>query len=369
MEYRKLPHGKENEKFSVLGLGMGGIGKTPVEEIESIIRKAIDNGINFFDLCTAGASYAPIGRAIRDCRDKVFLQVHFGAVYDENGEYGWCRDFDTIKKTFLWELETLDTDYVDFGFLHCVDEDEDFDVLCEIGVLDYLKELKEKGVVRHIGFSSHTPSVANRIIDTGLIDMMMFSINPAYDFEKGDEYGIGSVKERFDLFKRCEREGVGISVMKPFFAGQLLSAEQSPFGMALTHTQCLQYAIDRPGVLTAVPGVQTMEHLDTLLKFLTASEEEKDYSIISTFTADTITGTCVYCNHCQPCPAGIDIGLVNKYYDLALAGDEIAANHYTKLSVKADACLKCGHCESRCPFGVKQESRMMEIKQYFQNKS
>ena len=103
MEYRRLPHGNENEKFSVLGLGMGGIGKTPVDEIEAIIRKAIDNGINFFDLCTAGASYAPIGRAIRDCRDKVFLQVHFGAVYDENGEYVWCRDFETIKKTFLWE--------------------------------------------------------------------------------------------------------------------------------------------------------------------------------------------------------------------------------------------------------------------------
>ena len=83
--------------------------------------------------------------------------------------------------------------------------------------------------------------------------MMMFSINPAYDFEKGDEYGIGSVNERFKLFKRCEREGVGISVMKPFFAGQLLSAEQSPFGVSLTRTQCLQYALDRPGVLTAVP--------------------------------------------------------------------------------------------------------------------
>lgn len=365
MEYRRLPHGNENERFSVLGLGMGGIGKTPTDLIEAIIRKAIDNGINFFDLCTAGASYAPIGRAISDCRDKVFLQVHFGAVYDENGEYGWCRDFDTIKNTFLWELEQLGTDYVDFGFLHCVDSDEDFDVLCKIGVFDYLKELKKQGTVRHIGFSSHTPSVANRIIDTGVIDMMMFSINPAYDFEKGDEYGIGSVNERFELFKRCEREGVGISVMKPFFAGQLLSADQSPFGVALTHSQCLQYAIDRPGVLTAVPGVQTMEHLDTLLKFLSASREEKDYSIIGTFTADTVTGTCVYCNHCQPCPAGIDIGLVNKYYDLALAGDTIAANHYTKLSVNAEACLRCGHCESRCPFSVKQEKRMVQIAGYF----
>lgn len=199
--------------------------------------------------------------------------------------------------------------------------------------------------------------------------MMMFSINPAYDFEKGDEYGIGSVKERFDLFRRCEKEGVGISVMKPFFAGQLLSSEHSPFGTALTHTQCIQYAIDRPGVLTAVPAVQTMEHLDTLLEFLTASDKEKDYSVIASFTADTITGTCVYCNHCLPCPAGIDIGLVNKYYDLSLAGDLIAGNHYTKLSVKADACLKCGHCESRCPFSVKQESRMEEIDKYFSAKA
>jgi len=365
MEYRQLPHGTKQEKFSVLGLGLGGIGKTPADEIEAIIRKAIDNGINFFDMCTAGATYAPFGRAIAGRREQVFLQVHFGAVYDADGEYGWCRDFDTIKKTFLWELETLGTDYVDFGFLHCVDTDEDFDKLVEIGVLDYLMELKAQGTVRHLGFSSHTPAVAARILDTGLMDMMLFSINPAYDFEKGDEYGVGSVKERFSLFQRCEKEGVGISVMKPFFAGQLLRADQSPFGVALTHTQCLQYAIDRPGVLVAVPGVETMVHLDQLLAFLHATEAEKDYSIIGSFTADTITGTCVYCNHCQPCPAGIDIGLVNKYYDLALAGDKIAANHYTKLTIQAGACLHCGHCESRCPFGVRQESRMDEIAHYF----
>lgn len=365
MEYRQLPHGGPQEQFSVLGLGMGGIQHTPPEEIEAIIRTAIDNGINFFDLCAGGAVYAPFGRAIRSQREQVFLQCHFGAVYDENGEYGWCRNFETIKKTFLWELEALGTDYVDFGFLHCVDEDADFDKLVQIGLLDYLKELKRQGTVHHIGFSSHTPSVANRILDTGLVDMMMFSINPAYDFEKGDEYGIGTVGERFQLFQRCQAEGVGISVMKPFHAGQLLSAEQSPFGVALNHYQCLQYALDRPGVLVAVPGVQTLEQLDVLLGFLHASDKEKDYSVIGTFTADTISGTCVYCNHCQPCPAGIDIGLVNKYYDLALAGDTIAANHYDKLTVNADACLHCGHCESRCPFGVLQECRMETISTYF----
>lgn len=363
MEYRQLPHG--TERIGVLGLGMGGIQHTPADEIEAIIRRALENGINFFDLCAGGAVYEPFGRAIRGRREQVYLQCHFGAVYDENGEYGWCRDAETIRKTFQWELKTLGTDYVDFGFLHCVDEQEDFETLQQIGILSDLQRLKAAGTVHHIGFSSHTPAVANRILDTGLVDMMMFSINPAYDFEKGDAYGVGSVQERFELFRRCQRMGVGISVMKPFCAGQLLSAEQSPFGQVLTHVQCLQYALDRPGVLTVVPGVQTMEHLEVLLRFLTASKEERDYSVIGTFSADTIAGTCVYCNHCQPCPANIDIGLVNKYYDLAQAGDAMAANHYTKLSVQADACLSCGHCESRCPFDVRQEARMAEIARYF----
>ncbi|MBR4485123.1 MAG: 4Fe-4S dicluster domain-containing protein, partial [Erysipelotrichaceae bacterium] len=73
---------------------------------------------------------------------------------------------------------------------------------------------------------------------------------------------------------------------------------------------------------------------------------------------------CVYCNHCKPCPAGIDIGLVNKYYDLAMAGDRMAVEHYKTLEINADACIGCGHCDSRCPFNVKQSEKMQEIKEY-----
>ena len=64
-------------------------------------------------------------------------------------------------------------------------------------------------------------------------------------------------------------------------------------------------------------------------------------------------------------PYSIDIGIVNKYYDLALAGDKMAANHYQKLAVGADACLGCGHCDRRCPFKVKQQARMKTICEYF----
>ena len=363
MEYRKLPHG--NEMIGTLGLGTGSLGNTSAVEIEAIVTKAIDNGINFFDLCAGNKSvYEPFGRAIAGKRNKVYFQLHFGAVY-KNGEYGWSRNLDEIKNTFLWEMKTLNTDYVDFGFLHCIDEDADFDEILSNGIFDYVKELKAKGIVRHIGFSSHTPSVAHRVIDTGVMDLFMFSINPAYDLECGDEYGIGTTLERAELLRRCETEGIGVTVMKPFHGGQLLSANTSPFKQALTTNQCIQYCLDRPAVLAVVPGVRNLADLDLLLTYPTSTVADRDYSAIGAFTPEAAVGNCVYCNHCQPCPAHIDIGLVNKYYDLSLAGDKMAANHYDKLAVKADACLKCGHCDRRCPFKVKQQDKMKSIAEYF----
>ena len=148
MEYRQLPHGEE--RLGVLGLGMGGIQKCSDDEIEQVVRTAIQNGINFFDLCAGGKNvYKPFGKAIVGQRDKVLFQLHLGAVYNEKGEYGWSRDMAQMKETFEWELETLGTDYADFGFLHCIDEDEDFDTLVEAGAFDYIKELKAAGTVRH----------------------------------------------------------------------------------------------------------------------------------------------------------------------------------------------------------------------------
>lgn len=366
MEYRQLPHGNSHERLSALGLGMGGIQVSPEAEIEAVVRAAIGNGINFFDLCGGGSSvYAPFGRAMAGQREKVLFQLHLGAVYNEKGEYGWSRDLQKIKETFAWEMEALGTDYADFGFLHCVDEAQDFADIQSSGILDYVQELKAAGKVRHIGFSSHTPSVAHRVLDTGLMDLMMFSLNPAYDLERGDELGIGSTSERAGLLRRCEAEGVGVSVMKPFHGGKLLDEKTSPFHTAMTRCQCIQYALDRPGVLAVVPGVRNMDDLKALLGFSEAAAEERDYSVIGQFTPAAAMGNCVYCNHCLPCPAGIDVGLVNKYYDLALAGDAMAANHYDKLTVNAGACIGCGHCDRRCPFHTKQSERMKEITEYF----
>lgn len=297
--YRNLPHG--SERISTLGLGMGGIQSAPPAEIEAVVREAIRHSINFFDLCAGGAAvYEPFGKAIAQAREQVYFQLHFGAVYGKDGAYGWSRNLKRIKETFLWELGMLGTDYADFGFLHCVDTEDDLAEIRKNGILDYVRELKAQGVV-----------------------------------------------------------------MKPFHGGQLLSEITSPLGKALTKTQCLQYALSRPAVLTVVPGVRGLADLRELLPFWETADSVQAPTFEKDFSQRVETGNCVYCNHCQPCPAKIDIGLVNKYYDLSLAGDEMTYDHYSKLRVNADACIGCGYCDQRCPFGVKQQAKMQTIANYF----
>ena len=98
MEYRKLPHG--DERISVVGLGMGGIHASPPEEIERMVDRAIEGGINYFDMCGGHSSiYAPFGRAIAGRRDKVHFQLHLGVIYNEQGEYGRSRKMDETRRT------------------------------------------------------------------------------------------------------------------------------------------------------------------------------------------------------------------------------------------------------------------------------
>lgn len=154
--------------------------------------------------------------------------------------------------------------------------------------------------------------------------------------------------------------------MKPFSGGQLLNAETSPFQKALTEYQCIQYALDKPAVMTVLCGIRGKEDLQRILGFCDAEQEEKEYSVIGTFAPQDAEGNCVYCNHCAPCPVGLNVGLINKYYDLSKAGDILARDHYHKLEKKADRCIKCGHCNNRCPFHVDQAARMEQIHAYFE---
>ena len=111
----------------------------------------------------------------------------------------------------------------------------------------YALEQKAAGRIRCIGVGSHNPDAALAAVESGLIDVLMFSVNPCYDLLPGDEncetlwledsYSeqlTNMDPERERLYEACQRLGVGITVMKAFGGGDLLDAKLSPAGAALT---------------------------------------------------------------------------------------------------------------------------------------
>ena len=157
--------------------------------------------------------------------------------------------------------------------------------------------------------------------------------------------------------------------MKGFAGGRLFDASRSPFGVSLTPSQCIHYALTRPGVSSVLCGYDTKDQVDDAVYYESATEAEKDYaSVLADAPLHSYRGQCTYCGHCKPCPMDIDIAMVNKYYDLAVMQNEVPAtvkSHYELLKHHASECVGCGGCENRCPFGVKIADKMQKATDLF----
>lgn len=381
MEYRSCS--RVPLQISAVGIGAEWLVGKSEDEVKAVLDTALAKGMNYIDIFMPNPEVRTnIGRALEGCRDKIIIQGHLCTIMND-GQYERTRDLAKTKESFTDLLERLKTDYIDVGMIHYIDTDDDYDTVFNSGILAYALDLKKSGVIHYLGLSSHNPAVALRAVRSGYFDILMFSINPAYDMEMTDtdiyrqaEFAAFSQDScrintvRSELYVACEMTGVGITVMKPFAAGYLLDASRSPFGKALSPAACIAYALDRPGVVSVLPGFQTPEEVICAADALSAVSSEKEYaSIISSCKKVKITGTCMYCGHCLPCSSGIDIPLVSKLTDLALATEEIPASirgHYAMLNYNADDCIECRHCESLCPFEVPVLELMRRARRVFQ---
>ena len=379
MRYRKL--GKTGLMISEIGFGGEWLERHDRDEAVEVMRHAGELGINIIDCWMPDPkSRDIIGEAMKDRRDKWIVQGHFGATY-QDGQYVRTRDLAHVVPAFEDILHRMHTDYIDLGMIHYVDTQEDWDTNIKNGsaFLDYVKDMYAKGVIRHIGLSTHNPRIAKQAVESGLVEMILFSINPAFDMRpatedldsmfagyEGTDYA-GIDPERAALYRLCEEKEVGITVMKGFFGGRLFDSKQSPFGVAFTPNQCIHYALTRPGVTSILCGFDTKEQVDAAVSYETASDDEKDYaSVIAGAPLHSYMGQCTYCGHCKPCPMDIDIAMVNKFADLAAAQPEVPQSvreHYRDLKAHASDCVGCGSCEERCPFGVKIAEKMQQTAQ------
>ncbi|MBD5105163.1 MAG: 4Fe-4S binding protein [Ruminococcaceae bacterium] len=380
MQYRRL--GKTNLMVSEIGFGAEWLERHNYEECKAAIDRADELGINILDCWMPEPNVRTnIGKALVGRRERWFIQGHIGSTW-QGGQYTRTRDVDKCREAFEDLLTRLQTDYIDLGMIHFIDQESDWEAAVNGPFMQYVQELKKTGKIRHIGMSTHNPDMAKRAVENGLVEMMLFSINPAFDLlpptddlnnyfaeEYQEELG-GIDPARAELYKLCEQNDVGLTVMKGYAGGRLFDAKRSPFGVALTPVQCIHYCLTRPAVASIMVGYDTPEHVEQAVAYENASAEEKDYAgVLAKAPRHTFgQGECTYCGHCKPCPANIDIAMVNKYYDLATMQSEVPATvreHYFALEHNADACIGCKSCESRCPFGVKIAERMKKTVELF----
>lgn len=381
MNFRRL--GKTNLMVSEIGFGGEWLERHEVQESVELIKYAGSKGVNIIDCWMPDPkSRDIIGEAIKGCRDKWYIQGHLGSTW-QDGQYVRSRELKFVKSTFEDLLKRLNTDYIDLGMIHFVDSMEEWNSIQTSDYMDYINELKNNGTIRHIGISSHNPMVAQAAAKSGFIEMILFSINPAFDMVPAndefdfnvmfaDEYDKslkGIVPERAELYRLCHENDVGITVMKPYAGGRLFDKERTPFGVTLTPVQCIHYALTRPAVASVLCGYDTKEQVDAAVYYENATDDEKDYgSVLSGAPLHSYRGQCTYCGHCKPCVMNLDIAMINKYYDLASMQPSVPATlkeHYLSLDHKASECLGCGACEARCPFGVKISERMVKAAELF----
>lgn len=380
MEYRKL--GATGLTVSEIGLGCEGFNEDGGERTKPLINCAAEYGLNYIDLYSPSPVVRDaLGKAMKGRREKFILQAHLCSVW-KNGQYVRTRNIADIKRGFEDLLCRLQTESVEVGMIHYVDSVEDWNKIENGEIMEYAKRLKDDGRIGHIGLSSHNPVVALQAVRSGLIEVLMFSVNPCYDLQPAGENCdalwdeknyrkelLNMDPDREKLYETCQSLGVGISVMKAFGGGDLLSEKLSPAGKALTPYQCIHYALTRPGAATVLTGAHTVEELKISLRYEDASMEERDYAAAFVqLPKISWQGHCMYCGHCAPCPKGIDVATVTKFLNLVRAQGEVpetVREHYAALSRTAADCISCGACETRCPFGVAVRENMKEATQRF----
>ncbi|MBR6377564.1 MAG: aldo/keto reductase [Oscillospiraceae bacterium] len=299
-------------------------GALPIQRVSkesavSLLRKAYDGGMRFFDTARAYTdSEEKVGEAFDGMRDKIFLATKTQAKTPE----AFWKDLET-------SLRLLRTDYIDVYQLHCVPR-------CYrpgdgTGMYEALLEAKAQGKIRHIGITAHLIGVAEEIVASGLYETLQFP------------FSYLATDRDLALVKACEEAGMGFIAMKGLAGGLLNNAEA-----------CMAFMQQH----NALPiwGVQRQEELDQWLEFFHRDPEltPELQALIESDRRSLAGDFCRGCGYCAPCTVGIVINQCARMSQMVRRAPSASwlNEHWQTEMAKIDDCVDCGLCMTRCPYGL-----------------
>ncbi|MBW2544791.1 MAG: aldo/keto reductase [Deltaproteobacteria bacterium] len=312
-----------NTGIKVTRLGFGGIPIQRVSEKEAVetVIHAIDRGVDFIDTSRAyTTSETRIGIALRETGKDIVLATK-----------SQQHSADKMRRDVEISLKELQRDKIELYQCHFI---RDFDVYKKItsrgGALEGLLKARDEGLIEHIGITSHSLDVLDRVIDDGLFETIMVC------------YSFLEPKAAERVIPRALANNIGVIVMKVFSGGVIDNARLA-----------IKYALAPEGTVV-IPGVESKEIFDENWEIyhgdptLSRKEREEIRAIQSEFGKQF----CRRCDYCQPCPEGIPIQHVIGIKSMVKRmGPDILQKGFPKIAIEqARNCTECGQCLERCPY-------------------
>ena len=313
--------GRTNITVNRNGFGALPIQRVTKEQAAEILRKALAGGIQWYDTARAYSdSEEKIGYAFAGlARDSYYISTKTAALTPAD----FWRDLAT-------SLEMLKTDYIDVYQFHnpafCPKPGDG------TGLYEAMEEAKAQGKIHFIGLTNHRLPVATEAAESGLYDVVQFPFS--YLASEKDEA----------LVRLCAEKNVGFLCMKAL-SGGLINRSDAAYA----------YLAQYPNTLP-IWGIQKVSELEEFLSYQTTPPvlTEEIRALIEHDRKELSGEFCRGCGYCMPCPQGIEINNCARMSLMLRRAPTEAwlTPEWQEKMKKIETCLHCGHCSSRCPYGL-----------------
>ncbi len=356
MNYRVNP--KNNDKLSILGFGCMRFAKDE-KEVEKQIIYAIENGVNYFDTAYIYPnSEAVLGRVLaKGYRDKVKIATKIPPYL--------IKKYEDLDKIFYMQLERLQTDHIDYYFIHMLTDVKIWSRLVNLGILKWIEEKKEKGQIINVGFSYHGGKEEFiKLVDVYDWEFCMIQYNYLDENNQAGKSGL----------EYASAKGLPVMVMEPLRGGKLITNLPKEVYNVWEAAQvkrtpaewAFRWIWNHPEVTVVLSGMNSQEMIEENIKVASqvqansfTNDELDMFRKVRQILNEKIKVPCTGCSYCMPCPKGVDIPTCfSCYNDREIEGKLASRMKYImQTSLKSEAhnaslCVECGQCEKHCPQNI-----------------